>query len=98
MEDQIADFLAYISSEKGLSPNTIKAYSRDIKGFNSYIQNQGISNCSSVTTDHVINFIASMQQKGYASATLYRTLVAIKVFFRFLVREEILTKNITLYH
>lgn len=95
MDVEIADFLAYIASEKGLAPNTVEAYGRDIQSFNAFIRGRGIVGCNHVTAEHVIDFMGAMQTKGYASASLYRTLVAIKVFFRFLVREEVLPTNIT---
>lgn len=95
MNKEIAEFLAYIGSEKGLAPLTIEAYERDVRMFQTFLKNKGIENCGDVKSEHVIDFLAWMQTKGYASASLYRTMVAIKVFFRFLVREEILSNNVT---
>ncbi len=97
MHAYLDDFLSYISSEKGLSLNTIDAYGRDLKSFLVYIKEQNLQSLSAVEECHIISFLATLQQKMQASSTLCRTLVSIKVFFRFLSCEGVLKRNITFH-
>lgn len=97
MRSEIDDFLAYIASEKGLAPNTVEAYKRDIEAFAAFLAACEISNFSLVTTDHIIAFMAKLKDADYATASLCRSLIAIKVLFRFLLRENFIAANIALY-
>lgn len=97
MRAYLDDFLSYISSEKGLSLNTIDAYGRDLRSFLAHIETQGLQSLSAVEEAHIISFLATLQKKMQASSTLCRTLVAIKVFFRFLRREGDLDRDVTFH-
>jgi integrase/recombinase XerD len=94
LQRDLKDFICYLSSEKGLSLNTIAAYQSDLQNF---IKSLGIDNFNAVTIDHIVSFLSIMRSNKYASATIYRTLITIKVFFKFLKREGIIQENITLY-
>jgi integrase/recombinase XerD len=78
------DFLDYIRSEKGLSSHTIEAYGRDIEVFADFLS---LKDWSQVTSEHVLAFLKHLNAKSYASSTICRMLVAVKVFFRFLKKE-----------
>lgn len=80
----LVDFLAYIRSEKGLSSHTIEAYGRDVQAFAAYAP---VKDWKLVTPEHILGFLGLLQQKGYASSSICRKLVAVKVFFRFLKKE-----------
>ncbi len=83
-ESLILDFLNYIRSEKGLSPHTIEAYGRDIRCFGESLT---IKDWKQVTPEHILHFLGALKSKKYASSTICRMLVAVKVFFRFLEKE-----------
>jgi len=93
VKEALAEFTAYISSEKGLSPLTVEAYSRDIAAFIAFLSRFAIDDFVSITSDLIVAFLAHMQATGYSSATICRHLIAIKVLFRFLTGEQIVTKN-----
>nr|MBA3817144.1 site-specific tyrosine recombinase XerD [Parachlamydiaceae bacterium] len=97
MNEVLDDFLAYIASEKGLSQNTIAAYCSDITSFSQFLKSQNIFDYSSVNVNHIVLFLSVKKQKGYASTSLCRALIAIKVFFRFLSREKHVPANISLF-
>lgn len=92
----IDDFIDYLSSEKGLALNTLEAYKRDTIAFLCYVEEKKLSHWVEIDQTHVIEFIALKKMQKYASASLYRNLVTIKVLFRFLKRENKITRNITL--
>ncbi len=80
----IADFLDYIRSEKGLSAHTIEAYGRDLVLFKEFLQNKPWKESSANT---IVDFLAWLHARSYASSSVCRILVSIKVFFRFLKKE-----------
>jgi integrase/recombinase XerD len=78
------DFLDYIRSEKGLSSHTIEAYARDISAFGNFLK---YKNLKEVGPQDILDFLGHLKVKNYAASSICRTLVAVKVFFRFLKKE-----------
>ncbi len=96
MFDQLDEYIAYLACEKGASPHTLEAYARDTSLFTHYLREAGISDYREVTRDHMVEYLSLAKRKGYASSTIHRALMAIKVLFRFLKREGYLHVNIAL--
>jgi len=94
MKDYLQDFILYISSERGLAHNTIESYRRDIDFFLLF---SNVSTPDKVTRNHIVDFLANLKSKGQASSSIYRAFISIKVFFRFLRRENIIEDDITYY-
>ncbi len=80
----VLDFLDFLRTEKGLSSHTIEAYGRDIRDFFSHIHPKGISE---VGAEEVLAFLSHLRDRQYASASVCRKMIALKVFFRFLKKE-----------
>jgi integrase/recombinase XerD len=90
----IEDFLDHLRSERGLSPHTLEAYERDIRAFSTFL---GGKPWSEVIGDDVLAFLSQLQQSGYASSSMSRRLIAIKVFFRFLKKERVIVVDLAAY-
>lgn len=97
MQQQLNDFLTYLASEKGVSRNTLEAYSRDVHTFASFLKEKSISSWKGVEQAHLIEFLSLRKSLGYASSSMSRHLIAIKVLFRFLKREGIIAQNVTVH-
>jgi integrase/recombinase XerD len=93
MQMAIVDFLSYIASEKGLSQNTVESYRLDLEQFQEFLKQKGVAGYSQVTQEHLIAHLGFLKNRQYASSSLCRHLVAIKVFFRFLKRERLIEEN-----
>lgn len=91
------DFSTYIGSEKGLSPNSVKAYQHDISVFFIFLRKIGLVSIQEVHEAHLVDFIHSLKVADYASSSIARHLIAIKVFCRFLKREGTISSNFALY-
>jgi len=95
MQKRINDFCTYLLTERGLSPKTLEAYQRDLKNFYAFLLMHSISEWSLVEQHHIVSFMAKMKDKDYSSSTIYRWLMAIKTFFKFLKREGLILNNVT---
>jgi integrase/recombinase XerD len=84
VQHYISDFLLYLGSEKGLSPHTIEAYRRDVTSF-----------CRQ--NGEVLDFLRRLKEEEYATSSICRALVAVKMFFRFLKKEGLVDNDPTLY-
>ena len=78
------DFLIFLKAEKGLSVNTCDCYSRDITAFATF---SGLLNWKEISSSHILGFLEHLKHKRYASSSICRILVSLKVFFRFLKKE-----------
>lgn len=83
-------FLNYLSVERSLSRNTIVSYRRDLEKYIQYLKDSRIDSLSAASRKNISDFMFSLKDKGLSSASIARNLVAIKVFYRFLVRERIM--------
>lgn len=82
------NFCVYILSEKGLSLNTCEAYRNDIQHFITFLQETDTTHWKSVSQNVLIAFFDLLHSEKKASSSISRALMAIKVFFRFLKREN----------
>jgi integrase/recombinase XerD len=97
VQQAVTDFLSYIASEKGLARNTVDAYRRDLKLFFDLLQEKGVSDVGHVKEGHVIAFLSHLKTQNYAVSSICRSLIAVKVFFRFLKREKWIGEDPTFY-
>lgn len=93
MRAAIQDFIVHLLSERGLSRHTGEAYQRDLTDFCMFLQVRQVGNWEQVQQQHWIDFLSQKQVQGYASASLCRALIALKVFFRFLKREGVVPRH-----
>lgn len=96
LEIALTDFCRYLAAERGLSRHTLEAYRRDISSFIVAVAASGKTEPSTIALDDIVSYIGVFRSKGYASATVARALIAIKVFFRFMKREGYTTVNVAL--
>ena len=93
MEQLLDQFLHYLIVEKGLSKNTIDAYSHGLTRFLNHLRGKGVQEIRDVDKFHVRGFLLALKKKNLDPKSIVRNLVAIRTFFRFLIEEGILEKN-----
>ncbi|HPG88026.1 MAG TPA: tyrosine recombinase XerC [Hyphomicrobium sp.] len=93
LRDAVQAWLAHLASERGHSPATQDAYARDVRQFLAFLkQHNGHPPClgdlARVDAKTVRAFLASRRKSGTVSRSLSRTLSALRMFFRWLERED----------
>ncbi len=88
-------FLSYLAVEKGLTRNTLEAYSRDIARYLDFLERLRIVEPGAITALQITGFIAALKDEGLAPRSRARTLSALRMFHKFLVREGYCTTNPT---
>ncbi|HBA83048.1 MAG TPA: site-specific tyrosine recombinase XerD [Verrucomicrobia bacterium] len=95
MQALLDQFLDYISLERGLSENTRQAYHADLKDFMAFLQTKGITSVNAVTRKQILDYMMDARDRGLSTNSISRRLVSIKMFFRYLQQESLMTDNVT---
>ena len=97
MDEGVGQFLNFLAVEKGSSGNTIAAYRNDIQqfaGFSAARRAAG-KGWASVDRTTILDYMADLQHKKYAEATVARKVAAVKSFFGFLTAEGLIPSDPT---
>ena len=88
-EEVLESFLASLELERGLSENTIHAYARDLKQLVQFLRKVGVENWAKVEPIHLSLWTESLGRAHYARTSQIRKLSALRMFSKYLVREDI---------
>ncbi|MCF7932172.1 MAG: site-specific tyrosine recombinase XerD [Acholeplasmataceae bacterium] len=95
MKYLIKDFAYYLNKEKGLSKNTVLAYTRDLEQYKHFLETyHKITNPKDIEQRHIEGFVKSIRKK-VSAASVARKLSAVKGFHRYLKLEGDLKEDIT---
>ena len=97
MNEEINDYLHYLTIERGLSLNTRKSYERDLLQYLHYLEDEQITSWQDVDRYVVINYLEKMHDEKKASATVTRMITSLRRFHQFL-RQERLTDHDPMQH
>jgi len=94
MKALLDEFLNYLTVERGLSKNTISSYGTDLAHFMAHLATKGAGDIEKVDRQDITKYMLSLKDKGISSNSISRALVAIKMFYRFLVQERLITDDV----
>ncbi len=82
-------FQSYLQLEKNYSVHTLKAYSRDIKGFEQYVEEEfDLENLNEVEYPLVRSWIAKLVGDGISNRSINRKIASLTSYYKFLVKIE----------
>lgn len=90
MKELLDQFIDYLKAEKNASDYTVRNYTRDIGGFFEFLEWRKITALDEVDKREVRDYTAVLMGKGLARSSIARKLSALRSFFKYLVREELL--------
>lgn len=93
---EVAEYLEHLRSERDVSPNTILAYARDLSElvyFFSTYYGGGDWSWQGVDRLAIRGFLAHLTRRGLSKRSIARALSAVRGFYRFLHRNEIVDAN-----
>jgi len=90
---EIDGFLHHLSVERGLSDNTLEAYSRDLNRFVGFLEGRGVSPPGEAGQTVVAEYLMALRECGLKPSSIARNFSALKVFYRFLMQEGLCRIN-----
>jgi len=92
-EHHLRGFLAYLKIEKGLSPQTLSAYSSDLAQFASVMKRPSLL---TATRADVRKFLDRLTSEGTQGRSIARKLAALRHFYKYLLLDKVITDDPTL--
>lgn len=95
-DDAVAGFLTFLEKERDVSPNTVRAYRRDLEGLQAFLQGHlGVEAVAWEQVDRLAMraWLAHLARRGLSKRSSARMLSAARSFFRFLHRADVVEAN-----
>ena len=90
----IDQFILYLETEKRYSVLTLQAYRRDLDQFQAYLVSEyEIDDLTRATTPMVKSFIVRLKEDGIANRSINRKVSALRSFFKYCLREGVVSKT-----
>ena len=93
---EVAEFLTYLDKQRGQSPNTVKAYGRDLEAFTGFCDRHYGGSWTWTTVDRLgmRGFLGELQRRGLSKRSAARALSAVRSLYRFLQENHGVVNNI----
>ena len=79
---ELSDFNNYLISQRGLSANTVKSYTKDLVSFFEYLDSEKLG-LDGLKRMHIRGYLALLHQKKMTATSINRHLSALKTFIKY---------------
>ena len=93
MQQIFNKYINYLEAERNASPYTVRNYSTDLLGFFQFLRNKEVDSLKEVDRHVLRDYLSHLMEKGFVKASIARKLSAIRSFYRYLLREEIIATS-----
>jgi integrase/recombinase XerD len=90
VQQAIVEFLQHGQSVRNLSDRTLRAYHSDLTQFHSHVDGAVMSD---ITPEHLETYLDKLGTSPYRDTSIRRKVAALKVFFRFLEEQGIVSES-----
>ena len=93
-DKELNNFVSYLSLQKRGSNLTTISYKNDLIQFGNFLESEiHHPSLNKITYNDVRSFIARLMEKGIAARSVNRKLSSLKSFFKYLVKNQVITNN-----
>ena len=96
IEDAIVDFIQYCLFEKGLTDQTVSSYQNDLDVYLSFLQDKNVFLVKDITSDHIKEFL-KIRGDSESTSTVAHNLTVIKNFLKYVIKENIVKEDVSLF-
>ena len=101
LDGMLAEYETWLRVERGLAPNSLVAYRRDLRRYTAYLRRRGVTgDVAHVDEQVVAGFVEELQQartddglRRYKESSIARALAAVRSFHRFCLEEGLLRSD-----
>lgn len=93
-ERELKRYLMFVKLEKGLSENTIDAYTIDLKRYLSYLSDiRGVGELGGIAVHHIEGYLEELASIGLGASSIVRALSSIRGFHQFAMADGLAEAN-----
>lgn len=96
IEDAIVDFIQYCLFEKGLTDQSVSSYQNDLDVYLSFLQDKNVFLVKDIASDHIKEFL-KIRGDNESTSTVAHNLTVIKNFHKYLIKENIVKEDVSLF-
>lgn len=93
MEKVVRNFLEYLETERNYSAHTILSYETDLLNLVQFLRHKRIHSFNQVHKESLRAFIGFLLDKGFSQRSVARKIAALRSFFKYLRRQNIVDGN-----
>lgn len=93
MDSFVEQYILYLRTDKKTADNTVKAYSRDLDKLCGYFAKNKLYDLTRITFTDLNSYILTLERTGSSTATVSRTVSAVKSFFTWLFGIRAISVN-----
>ncbi len=93
MNKEITKFIEYLEYEKGYSKRTIINYEKDLELFNNFLKKNKITKIENINYETIRKYLSYLHEKKYESSSVCRKISALRTFFKYATKENIIKNN-----
>ena len=93
MQEVFNRYISYLEAERRVSPYTVRNYKTDLLDFFYFLRKKGKNSLQEVDRHAVRDYMGQLVKQGIVKASIARKLSAIRSFYRYLLREKIISTN-----
>jgi tyrosine recombinase XerC len=89
LEELLKKYIRHLELERSISPYTVRNYSSDVQGFLDFLKENGIDSLDKVNRLTLRLYLGSLHEQGTSRASINRKASALRSFYKYLTREEL---------
>ncbi|MBA7681630.1 Tyrosine recombinase XerD [subsurface metagenome] len=93
MQEIFNKYINYLEAERNASPYTVRNYTTDLLDFFQFLRDKEIGSLKEVDRHTLRDYLSHLMERGFVKASIARKLSAIRSFYRYLLREEIISTS-----
>ncbi|MCA9766311.1 MAG: site-specific tyrosine recombinase XerD [Carnobacterium sp.] len=91
MEEDLAEYIRFLTIERGLSKNTIESYMRDIKTYLIFLEKNQLTTWDTIDRYAILSFLQQLKEEQKSAGSIIRMVSSLRQFHQFLRQEKIAT-------
>lgn len=97
LDRAVDTFLRHITLERGLAANTVSSYRRDLAAYSAWLETNGVTELTDVTSQHAGDYLASLRERPQplTPSSVARTLSSLRGLHTFHLHEGALSEDVT---
>ena len=93
MQEIFNKYIDYLQAERNVSAYTVRNYTNDLLEFFDFAREKEIKSLKEINKQTLRGYLAHLMERGFARSSIARKLSAIRSFYRYLLREEMVSSS-----